>query len=208
MDRPVPGLVTFLSAALAVCLADCARGAPPAPAGTSRYEVGDYVAYRFSGSFRESPVLLSEEVIAKDGDHLTFLVRWTSGAQRRAWMQSVTDTPENERDNRVDRLVEILSSGEAVPLANAGNADLLRLYAGTYLRPDAPPHDVRQEAVVVTVCGRKVRAQRTRGRQAVAGKDYEFEEDVSPDFLWTRVGARYGQGEDLLYRADVVRCSR
>lgn len=174
----------------------------------SKYKVGDFIEYRYSGAFRENPILLTEEVIAKTGTLLTILVHLKSSTEERKWKQIVTDSPENQRSNKVDRLIEVLSPTTEVELLNKGNSDLLRLYRGTYLTPDGPAINVTIDRIELSVCGQKVLAKRTRGQQSVNHKVYTFESYESDDFLWTNIGSQYTAGSEVFYKAEVTRCGR
>ncbi len=77
--KPVGLLVVMLPAAIAACAApvtvkkDATIAVPdakPLAAPTTRYRVGDFIVYRYSGAFSTTPVLLREEVRAQQGNRL------------------------------------------------------------------------------------------------------------------------------------------
>ena len=174
----------------------------------SKYRVGDFVEYKYSGSFLTQPLFLNEEVIEKLGNQLTILVHLKISTKERRWKQFVTDTPENKKSNHVDRLVQISSSGREIDLPNQNNEDLLSLYQGTYFIPDGPPTNLAVGRTSVFVCGSKVDAKKTHGQQKIGGKEYFFETYESEDFPWTHIGAEYALGGTTFYKVEVTRCRR
>ena len=79
-----------------------------------------------------------EEVVALEGDSLVIEVTLTEGhAVLRRWRQTQTDPRAAVGPSPVESLCEY--QGETcVVLANDGNADLARMYAGLIVTPDAP----------------------------------------------------------------------
>jgi len=198
----------FVTLAL-VAFAACAS-APPAPVvarheATTRYRVGDYVVYRYSGLFTPEPVLLRERVAEQRGNRLTIDVVATRGSERRHWQQVVTDTPANERNDVIDELYEYVGS-ERRKLANVGNADLERLYAWTVLVPDERARGVHTETAMLAIGRDELTCERTFGQNRWHGRALQFESFECPAFLWTHARARFwddSTGEEIL-RADVA----
>lgn len=96
--------VVFVYAAIIV---SC--GGPQFPAetragSTTRYRPGDYIVYRYSGSYSEQPVFLEERIERVEGNRLWIHVIASRGEERREWIQVVTDTAENQEHNRIDEL--------------------------------------------------------------------------------------------------------
>lgn len=174
----------------------------------SRYKIGDLVEYRYSGPFQKDLIFLTEEIIEKNGNQLTILVHLKNSVEERKWKQFVTDTIKNQKNNKIDRLVEILASGKEVELLNRNNSDLFRLYRGTYLSPDGPAENVVIDDVELNVCGQKIIAKRTRGKQRVKGKVYSFENFESEDFVWKHIGSQYTADGDIFYKVEVTHCGR
>ncbi|HEY1955786.1 MAG TPA: hypothetical protein VGH28_09235 [Polyangiaceae bacterium] len=202
--------MTMSRAMLALPLVLACASAPPPPvvathrAPTTRFRVGDFVVYRYSGLFTPEPVELRERIAAQDGLRLTIDVTATRGSEQRHWEQVVTDTPENERNGVVDELYEYVG-GKRRKLANVGNADLVRLYSWTILQPDGKAHDVRTEKAMLTVGRDNYTCDRKFGKNEWHGKKLQFERFDCPEFLWTHARARFwddATGEEIL-RADV-----
>ncbi|OGS51958.1 MAG: hypothetical protein A3J79_00815 [Elusimicrobia bacterium RIFOXYB2_FULL_62_6] len=175
---------------------------------TSKYEAGDYVVYRYSGSYRPEPVILTEQVLSKNGNKLEILVEWSSGKEARAWKQFVTDTPFNRKNNTVDRLV-LLDGGKETELPNEGNADLFKLYEGTFLIPQRPPHHVKERRERLKIGGTEYLCDVKEYDTKVLNKRAVMKSAECADFLWTHAGAEYRdlKGE-LIYGAEVLEHGR
>jgi len=184
---------------LACASLSCAS-ARPRP-GETRYRVGDFITYRYSGSALEVPVLLEETVVAQEGNRLRIDVVAKRGGERRAWVQVLTDTPANQAGNVVDALYEQAPDGSYQKLANEGGQDLMRLYEGTYLVPDGRATGVKSEECEVAL-GKDLRCTCTTGDNRYRGKAIRSEDVECRDFLWTHAGGRFWDPSD---ESDVLR---
>ncbi len=203
-------VVAVAVAALAApCLVGCGSKPPPraeAPKPTTRYRVGDWVVYRYSGTFTKEPVVVREQVLERKDATVRFAVRAQRGVDRRVWVQVVTDTRENREANVVDALF-LDDHGVLRPLANKGNRDLRELWSWTVLTPDAPmtkgeptKRDVKIGSTTFPGC------DVTTGEASVAKRALRYEEIVCEEFLWKHAGATWtdpATGE-VVYRAEVV----
>ena len=176
----------------------------PSAAPSSRYRVGDFVVYRYSGSFSAEPVTMREEVTAQEGLRLRIDVSVTRGAESRRWVQIVTDTKENEANNVLDALYE-WQGDKLVKLANEKNADILRLSSWVMVEPDGHATDVAQSACKETVSGSEYACTCTDGKNQMKGAPISFHASDCAAFLWTHASAsfRYAGGKDVL-RVEVV----
>ncbi|CAN5527377.1 hypothetical protein BH09MYX1_BH09MYX1_45240 [soil metagenome] len=198
---------------LAACLTIVACAAPeppvspavrPEPQGT-RYHLGDFVVYRYDGSFTQTPVTMREEITAQEGKRLRIDVTVTRGSDERKWAQVVTDTPENQRANVVDALFE-WQGGKFVRLENAANADLLRLYGWVLVVPDGRPTEVKSESCKKTIGGVDYTCTCTGGRNTINGAAVTFSDSECSDFVWTHgpsVFRDVANASDVL-RADII----
>ena len=158
---------------------------------TSKYEAGDYVVYKYSGSYRREPVLLTEKIISKTGGNkLEISVEWKSGKELRSWKQFVTDTAYNRANNIVDRLVRI-EGGKETALLNKDNLDLFKLYEGTYLMPQHVPSLIKEETKALPVGNGSYMCRVKTYNTKVLGKHAEMTVADSDDFKWTHVGSSY-----------------
>lgn len=175
---------------------------------TSKYEAGDYVVYKYSGSYRPEPVILTEKVLSKNGNKLEILVEWKSGKEARAWKQFVTDTPFNQKNNIVDRLVQ-LGGGKEIELPNEGNADLFKLYEGTFLIPQRPPHHVKERRESLKIGGKDYLCDVKEYETKVLNKRATMKSAESAEFLWTHAAAEYRDLKGgLIYGMEVLEHGR
>jgi len=155
------------------------------PTATTRYRVGDYVVYRYAGRLiGPEPMLLMEEVVAQDGDRLVIEVTLSRGHETvRAWRQTVIDTEENRASNHIEALCQI--EGETcTPLANEGNADLLRMHDGLFIQPDVPATDVTESEAPLDVAGTEMNCHLRTSSITHDGDPLVMKEYECPDFLW------------------------
>ncbi len=163
---------------------------------------GDRVVYLYQGSYRPTPVRLEERILSRDGEKLVIDDQLTSGSDQRHWRMHVTDTPENERANKIDELVEVAQDGSERRL---DKRDLLRLFAGTFLRPDGKQTDVVTTRTTCDVLGRRYPCTATSAKQSVGGVVCTTHEAESDAFAWTHVSADYVKPDgSLLYRVSVI----
>ncbi len=194
--------------ALALGLVLAACGGAPAPgtttsaAATTRYRVGDYVVYRYFGRhIGPEPRLLMEEVVSQEGDTLVIEVTLTEGhTQLRRWRQTVIDTEEHREANRVESLCQFRSvDGQpetCVALANEGNADLLRMYEGLLVIPDAPATSAEETEAQHTVGGVEMTCTDRVTQVLVGGAPIDVTEIECPEFLWTHAGASFVRADE------------
>jgi len=189
---------------LAALLA-CSGGRPAERAGTTpgattRYRAGDWVEYRYTGSFTAQPVQLREDVVAQEGNRLTIDVTVVRGAERRRWRQVLTDTPENQRSEKIDALYDL--NGDApVLLANEANTDLYAFYAWTLPQPPGRPTHVSKATEQAEVGGRPLECMVERG-EFDGGVPFSFA--TCEAFLWTNGAARIGADHAPLWQRDVI----
>jgi len=170
--------------ALALSLAAGCASRPIAAPKSTLYRLGYFVVYQYGGPALAEPVSLREEVTAQEGDRLRLDVTATRKSGTRAWVQVLTDTPENQRKNVVDAVYEKVD-GRFVKLENKKNRDLYRLYEWTLFMPDKPMHDVTQESCREDVAGKRLVCTCTFGLTTFKGTSVRFKESECADFLWT-----------------------
>jgi hypothetical protein len=203
-------LLLLASVAGAGCAAGQSRPeATPDDGASTRYRVGDRVVYQYRGSSLEAPVTLTEQIVAREGNRLEIEVTSVRGSERRQWVQVVTDTPENQRNNVIDELYEVLD-GQRQRLANEGNGDLLRLYGWTLPPLEGPLTPEVSEEVTVEIAGETYHCTREAGLASLAGRAARMVGHTCPGFLWTNGAATLIDIEtgDLLWEVTVVEASR
>jgi hypothetical protein len=193
-----------MRALLVVLLVACSHTPPAAP--VTQYQKGDWVRYRYSGTFTPVAVELHERVVAQDGKKLRIEVTATRGAETRSWVQVVTDTEFNRKNNVVDELWVYGGDGKLKQLKNVNNNDLYQLYDWTYVIPEGIPKDVVDASVQATIGGKTYTCRARRGRTQIKGRPAKFEEVECPEFLWTKASATFVDEETsaTIYQAEVV----
>lgn len=178
--------------------------AEPAAAAGTRYRQGDYVVYEYSGSALKAPVTLTEEIVKQEGLRLEIQVTARRGTEERKWVQVVTDTPENRKNEKLDALY-LIRDGKRERLANEGNKDAYRLYEWIIPPMAGPLQDKKQATRKVDVAGKSYELTCTTGRQTVAGKQADIELCDGEAFLWTKATSlmRAVDGGEELYRMVV-----
>jgi hypothetical protein len=158
-------------------------------AATTRHELGGYVVYRYEGTYTAAPVTLEETITALDGLRLTIEVTATRGDESRRWIQVVTDTEENRRNNVVDELYEVID-GERRALDAHDVRELLRLYAWTLpsCGPFEEPPDPEPRSIDIGGASHECRC--VPARTICDGAAATSITCECPDFAW---GNAYGE---------------
>jgi hypothetical protein len=169
--------------------------APDAPAARMP---GDFVVYRFTGSFRKAPLTLTERVIARSGSVLTVDFTAADGKQReelRVRIDDGTSAHEVVGVARLDHGVEKPSTVEAYEA----------LMARTALAADSNEALVGTEDVTVEVGGASLAAKRTTYRVRVGKQRATLRTIESALFPWGDLGGEItASNGKVLYRAEVV----
>jgi len=171
----------------------------PAPdaedALTSARRIGDYVVYRFSGSFRDAPVEVTHRVVDRRGDMLVIDVTIEDrGAQQRLRMR-VTD------------------SGDLLSVAR-WEGDVLRpfgvpafesMMSELTLAADENLGLIEERRGELEIGGAPVDATVARYRVRVGAHDAVMVTKSAPGFAWGDVGGeiRASSGK-VLYKAEIV----
>lgn len=168
-------------------------------ASTSARLPGDFVVYRFSGSFRKAPATLTERVIAREGDDLTLDVTVDDGASKRTLRVRMSDAPATRGEIAKVWKVE----GGATKPATLDDYDAL--LASTTLAADANEATLGTESVKVDVAHQPVAATKTSFRVRVGSHEATLSTLESPTFAWGDLGGEIHDGAGkVLYRAEVV----
>lgn len=187
------------SADAAAAEADAAPEADaPAEAAPAR-KPGDYVAYRFSGSFRKTPLTLTQRVVARDGDAVVVDVTLEGDGEREALRVRLGDAAATRGEVLG---VTRLDGGRERP---ATAADYEKLMAKTTLAADANEAVLATEDVTVEVGGAPVACQKTSFRVRVGSRAATLWTLESAAFAWGDLGGEI-RAEDgrVLYKAEIV----
>jgi hypothetical protein len=160
---------------------------------------GDFVVYKFSGSFRKAPMTLTEKVIAREGDAFLMNVTADDGATKRELKVKMGDAGEHK--NEVLAVWKIENGKETASTVEAYEA----LLASTTLSADSNDAVLGSEDVKVSVGKDTVDAKRTSFRVRVGKKHGTLKTLESGAFAWGDLGGEITtDGGKLLYKAEVV----
>lgn len=201
---------TILSTLCTVFVVGCSTAQPIADSVTaaSRYRVGDFVVYKYAGSFSPQAVVIREEVVAQEGNRLTILVEARRDTETRKWVQVVTDTPENQRAEKIDELYD-LSGGGRIRLSNENNQDIYRLYEWTIPPLASRPSTVDNRSETIVFGNTSFACRVEIGRFGPDSQVREFHFSTCADFLWTNGPARViSSNNEVLWERQVVEFGR
>jgi hypothetical protein len=170
---------------------------PSAP-GERRREVGDYVVYRFSGTFQKAPVTLTERVIAREDGALVLDVTLDENDKKHE--MRIRSSEAKETRGEILSVARI-DNGNLTPMASA---DYEALMAKTMLLADSNESMLGSEDVTVTLGDAKVEATATSFRVKVGGRDATLRTVASNAFPWGDVAGEISADGDVLYRAEIV----
>jgi hypothetical protein len=176
-------------------VADAALAAPSAGARAP----GDFVVYRFTGSFRKAPLTLAEKVVARSGAVVTVDLALKDGDAREELRVKIDEASPSH--NEVVSVARLEAGVEKPATIEAYEALMQR----TTLSADQNEAVVGAEDVTVDVGGAAVPAKRTTYRVRVGKKQATLKTLESAAFAWGDVGGEITTDSGkLLYRAEVV----
>ena len=228
MEHRVLGLARLLS--LAAVLGGCAGGGVAATTVTNRAVVssatsagrtgarsgsapevsarelglhaGDYVVYRFSGSFRNgaaSPLVLTQRVLGRDGGVLALEIVLEDGAKQETLRIRKDATPGSAEEVFDVTRVEAGIARSATVEAYAA------LMAKTVLAADENEAELGAEETSVRLGGKTLRCRKTSYRVRVGKHEATMSTVESEAFPWGDVGGEITTADGhVLYRVEVV----
>jgi hypothetical protein len=175
-----------------------AQPAAPATATLARAP-GDFVVYRFTGTFRRTPLTLTERVVARRGALVTLDLSAAEGAAREDLRVRIDEGSPTRNEvvsvARLDHGVETPSTVEAYEA----------LMARTALAADGNDALLRTEEITVDVGGAALPAKQTTYRVRVGKRQATLRTLESAAFVWGDVGGEITATDGkVLYRAEVV----
>jgi hypothetical protein len=177
---------------------EAAKGAPDGSDATAR-KPGDFVVYRFSGSFRKTPLTLTQRVIDRRDAILTVDVTASSGADKRAFRVKINDAPEAK--NEVVSVARLESGVEKPASLDAYE----RLLAEATLAADQNEAFLGTEDVLIDIGGAPLPCHKASYRVRVGAKQATLHTLSSDGFAWGDVGGEItAAGGKVLYRAEVL----
>ncbi len=165
---------------------------------------GDFVVYRFTGSFRKAPLTLTERVVAKKGALLTIDLAATEGHETQELRVRIDeDLAHPQRGG--ERGAPRARRGEASPPSRPTRQRLWR--PAPRALPGADSNDACSgtEEVTVDIGGAAMPAKRTTYQVHVGKRAATLRTLESATFAWGDVGGEITAADGkVLYRAEVV----
>lgn len=165
---------------------------------------GDYVAYRFTGSFQKKPITLTQRIVAREGSALVVDVTVAQGDRSEALRVRMSDDPERRGEILAVARLDAQGAEQAAPLAAYEE-----LMARTTLAADANEAELGTEDVQVEVGGQALACHRTSYRVRIGGKGATMRTIQSAQFAWGDLGGEItAEDGSVLYRAEVIEAGR
>ncbi len=184
--------------------ADAEKAAPEAAASeaaevTGARKAGDFIVYRFSGSFRKAPLTLTERVIERRGALLTVDILAEVGETKRQLRVKI-DEASAAKNDVVE--VSVIENGTETPASLEVYEALL---AETSLAADENEAMLGAEDAMLDVGGAPLPVRKTSYRVRVGKKQATLRTVESEGFAWGDLGGEITAGNGkVLYRAEVV----
>jgi hypothetical protein len=184
--------------------ADAEKVAPEAAASeaaevTGARKAGDFIVYRFSGSFRKAPLTLTERVIERRGALLTVDILAEVGETKRQLRVKINEASAVKND------VVAVSTIEGGVEKAAGIEAYEALLAETSLAADENEAMLGAEDAMLDVGGAPLPVRKTSYRVRVGKKQATLRTVESEGFAWGDLGGEITAGNGkVLYRAEVV----
>jgi hypothetical protein len=193
-EKPVPVAATPKEA-----VAKAEVEAKEEAATDERREVGDYVVYRFSGSFQKAPVTLTERVVAREKDSLVIDFILEEGKSTSELRVRLSDAPETRGE------VLAVHRIEKGKLVAASVDEYEALMAKTMVVADENEEALGSEHVVASMGNDMLPAKRTSFRVKIGDKKATLTTVVSDKFPWGDLsGEIAAEDGSVIYRAEVV----
>ncbi len=160
---------------------------------------GDYVTYRFSGSFRKTPLTLIQRVVDVKGSMMTVDITLKEGTR--------SDTLRARFDSKPGSHAELagvfrLEGGEEKAVSNDAYDTLM---SRTILAADRNEELLATENVDVTVSGHSIACTKTSYRVVVGKSKATMSTLTSDAFPWGDLGGEIRRDDGrVLYRAEVT----
>ena len=180
-----------------------ARTTPPEIAALAEgLQAGDYVVYRFSGSFRKAsaaPLTLTERVLGREGRVLSLEVILDDGAKKQTIHLHKDSTPGAARE--VFDVTSVEAGSERPATVEAYEA----MMAKTVLAADQNEEQLGTETANVLLGGQTLRCLKTSYRVRVGKHQATMSTVTSETFPWGDVAGDITTLEgQVLYRVEVV----
>jgi hypothetical protein len=176
---------------------------PIEPDDAGARQPGDFIVHKFSGSFREDPITLTQRVLAREGNILIIDMTLDEGGSKQSLRVQMDDSP--ERRGEVLSVARLTQGGEEPATVEAYEA----LMAKTAVAADQNEAVLGSEAVTVDVAGAPVACQKTSYRVRIGKRQATLRTVQSDRFAWGDIGGEItSESGDVVYRAELVESGR
>jgi hypothetical protein len=166
---------------------------------TGARKAGDFIVYRFTGSFRKAPLTLTERVIERRGAMLTVEITADEGDTKRQLRVKINEASAVKND------VVAVSVIEGGAEKEVGIEAYEALLASTSLAADENEAVLGSEDAMLDVGGAPLPVRKTSYRVRVGKKQATLKTVESEGFAWGDLGGEITAGNGkVLYRAEVV----
>jgi hypothetical protein len=173
--------------------------APSSVALAAGQTTGDFVVYRFSGSFHRYPITLTQRVISVDGPTMVIQSTIADGGPKRTVRATFDKTP--GRASELVSAARVDDEGESRISISAYEAFM----SETMLSADDNQGETKSENVKVAVGGKEIDAVKTSYRVLVGSKHATMSSTTSSGFAWGDIGGEIRSDDGkILYRVEVI----
>jgi hypothetical protein len=176
-----------------------ASAAEPASSGAALRQPGEFATYRFSGSYRSTPVTVSYRVVERDRATITLDVSSTTEGQSQRFRLKMTDGPSGSG--------EILSAArfDGVTSQPVDPSEYEALMQQTIAPIEHNEADLERQDHELAVGARTVACTRATYRVLADGRTATMTIFESPSFAWGDLGGEITTADGgVLYKAEIV----
>ncbi|MBI4705077.1 MAG: hypothetical protein HY744_28555 [Deltaproteobacteria bacterium] len=180
-----------------------ASDSPPAAPGPAWQQAGDFVVYRFSGTYRDRPAKLTQKIVGRRGTTVLVDVVLEDGSETEHLRIRSSDAPETR-----GRILSVarMDGGVERPYGVAAYEELM---ARTAPAVEDNEGQIGSEPATIKVGTAAVACTRTSYRVRMSGSAATMTTCASPKFAWGDVsGEIAGADGTVLYRAEIVELGR
>jgi hypothetical protein len=174
----------------------------PAPAVTeptaAHREIGDYIVYRFTGTFHKAPMTLTQKVIDRQASVLTIDVTLDDGGKKDAFR---IRTDETSTEKGLLSVAKLDGTKEIASTSAAYEAMLQK----TVLSADRNEDFLGEEKVTLDVAGKQVACTKSSFKVQVGKKTATLHIVASDELAWGDAGGDITTKDGkVLYRAEIL----
>jgi hypothetical protein len=196
-STPAPSTSATKAEKVAVAMTD---GGSDQAGSTERREVGDHVTFAFSGSYRKSPITLTQRVISRTEDAIEIEYTFVENGKSET-MRTATSLA-GETTGAITRVVRVGDDGGTEPLSvEAFEARMGETAAQT----DQNEALLDERQTKVTVGGDEILATTSVYQVKLGDQSATLETTASPDFVWGDLGGKITTADGaVFFSAELV----